>query len=229
MIITVPESKKIYYDKENSLNENNNFMFDDILDDPEIDNVALDIAAANFYKMQKQHVIDVLTELDVHNYTITVSDYGIQVDVNNHLFLPNKKLNRFDGLFHFGTVEGNCNFTGNNLTNWSMFPQVIYGNCMANFNNLKNFDGAPRNIKGKLFATKQNKKTEYPLTDENYRLYVNNQFHENFVYSIRHKKFGELKSIHESNNTCVVEIEGKKYTCMLNQVNFLGHADDLFE
>jgi hypothetical protein len=40
---------------------------------------------------------------------------------------------------------------------------MIKGNCYANFNNLKNFKGAPQ-ILGKIYATKQNKKTEYPLT-----------------------------------------------------------------
>jgi hypothetical protein len=50
MIVKVPESKKIYYNKEIALNENNNFMFDEIFDEPDINSAGLEIVASNFYK-----------------------------------------------------------------------------------------------------------------------------------------------------------------------------------
>lgn len=238
MIVKVPEYKKLYYNetytnKNMQLNESNLNRFDlDILDDDEGEELMFSdkVFHPGLLQAMEPKIKRILYQLNIVNFTIKQENnaYDFVVDVNDHLFLPNKHLNSFtQQLFRFGTVKGNCNFAGNNLQDWSLFPSRIEGNCIANFNNIKNFNGAPE-ILGKVMASKQNKKTDYPLTDENYRLYMEKRFNENFVFSKKYNKFGKLLSIHESNNTCVIEIDNDKKVCKLNEVEYLGTIENLF-
>ena len=176
----------------------------------------------------KPRVERILDELDVENYEIKCTGNGILVDVHDNLYLPNKGLNKFDSyLFHFDVVEGSCNYTGNNLTDWSFFPYVIMGNCYANFNNLKNFNGVPT-IKGKLIANKQNKKPNYPLTQINYDNFKNKNITENSVYAIPVDRFGLLCSINEDNNFCIIQFDdNSKHKFKLNEVEYLGKLENL--
>lgn len=226
MIITVPEYKKIQHisKKPSKLNES---LFDDDFDD-ETGILSSNISAEYEETELKPRVERILDELDVENYEIKCTGNGILVDVHDNLYLPNKGLNKFDSyLFHFDVVEGSCNYTGNNLTDWSFFPYVIMGNCYANFNNLKNFNGVPT-IKGKLIANKQNKKPNYPLTQINYDNFKNKNITENSVYAIPVDRFGLLCSINEDNNFCIIQFDdNSKHKFKLNEVEYLGKLENL--
>lgn len=226
MIITVPESKKIQHININnkSLNES---MFDD-WDDDETGILTSNISAEYEESELKPRVERILKELDVTNYEIKCTGNGIYVDVYDHLYLPNKGLNKFDlSLFSFNFVEGSCNFTGNNLTDWNFFPRIIKGNCYANFNNIKNFNGVPE-IYGKLVANKQNKKTEYPLTHINYENFKKKKVTENSVYAIPVDRFGLLCSVNEDNNFCIIQFDdNSKQKFKLNEVEYLGKLENL--
>lgn len=226
MIITVPEYKKIQHisKKPSKLNES---LFDDDFDD-ETGILSSNISAEYEETELKPRVERILDELDVENYEIKCTGNGILVDVHDNLYLPNKGLNKFDSyLFHFDVVEGSCNYTGNNLTDWSFFPYVIMGNCYANFNNLKNFNGVPT-IKGKLIANKQNKKPNYPLTQINYDNFKNKNITENSVYAIPVDRFGLLYSINEDNNFCIIQFDdNSKQKFKLNEVEYLGKLENL--
>ena len=230
MIITVPEYKKIQHisKKPSKLNES---LFDDDFDDDFDDETGIlssNISAEYEETELKPRVERILDELDVENYEIKCTGNGILVDVHDNLYLPNKGLNKFDSyLFHFDVVEGSCNYTGNNLTDWSFFPYVIMGNCYANFNNLKNFNGVPV-IKGKLIANKQNKKPNYPLTQINYDNFKNKNITENSVYAIPVDRFGLLCSINEDNNFCIIQFDdNSKHKFKLNEVEYLGKLETL--
>lgn len=226
MIITVPEYKKIQHisKKPSKLNES---LFDDDFDD-ETGILSSNISAEYEETELKPRVERILDELDVENYEIKCTGNGILVDVHDNLYLSNKGLNKFDSyLFHFDVVEGSCNYTGNNLTDWSFFPYVIMGNCYANFNNLKNFNGVPT-IKGKLIANKQNKKPNYPLTQINYDNFKNKNITENSVYAIPVDRFGLLCSINEDNNFCIIQFDdNSKHKFKLNEVEYLGKLENL--
>ena len=229
MIITVPEYKKIQHisKKPSKLNESLFDDFDDDFDD-ETDLLSKNISIKYEETELKPRVERILDEFDVENYEIKCTGNGILVDVHDNLYLPNKGLNKFDSyLFHFDVVEGSCNYTGNNLTDWSFFPYVIMGNCYANFNNLKNFNGVPV-IKGKLIANKQNKKPNYPLTQINYDNFKNKNITENSVYAIPVDRFGLLCSINEDNNFCIIQFDdNSKQKFKLNEVEYLGKLENL--
>ena len=229
MIITVPEYKKIQHinKSKSKLNES---LFDDDWEDIHNDTgiLAANISIEYEESELKPRVERILKELDVQNYEIECTGNGILVDVHDNLYLPNKGLNKFDSqLFHFNTVEGSCNYSGNNLTDWSFFPYVIMGNCYANFNNLKNFNGVPT-IMGKLIATKQNKKPDYPLSQINYTNFKNKNITENSVYVIPVNQFGLLCSVNEDNNFCIIQFDdNKKYKFKLDEVEYLGKLENL--
>lgn len=229
MIITVPEYKKIQHTNKakSKLNES---LFGDDWDDVNDETGILsgNISAEYEENELKPRVERILDELDVENYEIKCTGNGILVDVHDNLYLSNKGLNKFNfSLFHFDVVEGSCNYTGNNLTDWSFFPYIIMGNCYANFNNLKNFNGVP-NIKGKLIANKQNKKPNYPLTQINYDNFKNKNVTENSVYAIPVDRFGLLCSVNEDNNFCIIQFDdNSKQKFKLNEVEYLGKLENL--
>ena len=228
MIIPIPENKIIKHNISKSLNES--FFDDDDLFNMENDFVN-DMSIATQKEREEENLERVekqLQQLDIENYELKCTGTGIQVDVHDHLFLPNKKLNRFIGdFFYFNVVDGNCNFSNNNLTNWNLFPKIIKGNCYANFNNLKNFNGVPI-IGGKIIATRQNKKTDYPLTQENYIKFKNTNITENSVYAIPVNKFGEIYSICEEDYSCIIKFnDNTKQKFKLNEVEYLGKIENL--
>lgn len=228
MIITVPTYKQ-KFNKNKYIKLNESLFDDDIFgeDNDESSNDTLLNTIGKEYELNtlKPRVERVLKQLSVENYEIICTGQGINVDVHDHLFLPNKKLNKLgiSSLFKFNTVDGDCVFTGNNLEDWSLFPRVIYGDCYANFNNIKTFDGAPY-IYGDIIANKQNKKSTYPLTKETYDAIVNkSSITENTVYVIPANKKGELCSISERTNTCIVKFDDNtKQKVKLNEVEYIG-------
>lgn len=228
MIIPIPENKIIKHNiSTKKLNES--FWDDDMFD--ETNSLINDLEIEDRKRLEEQDKEKVeltLQQLDVENYEIKCTGCGILVDVHDNLFLPNKKLNRFTtNLFKFNIVDGNCNFTNNGLTNWSFFPNMIKGNCYANFNNLKNFKGAPQII-GKIYATKQNKKTDYPLTQENYLHFQNNEITENSVYAIPVNRFGTIYSICEEDYSCIIKFkDNSKQKFKLNEVECLESIENL--
>lgn len=233
MIVSIPEYKKIYHNKKYKvINEG---IIDDFFDDEDNEEENDDsefISSASAKELQKIYepkILNILKYLDVQNFEIDYSKTPFLVDVYDHLYLSHKGLNKMGTLmFRFNKVFGNCNFTGNNLTDWSMFPFYIKGNCYANFNNIKNFDDAPI-IDGRLIASKQNKKTQYPLTDENYRKFRDNgKVDENAVYIKSVDKFGSLQDINESDNFCSVKLENNiTHRYKLDDVEYLGNIENL--
>ena len=229
MIISIPENKIIKHNI--NIKKLNESFFDDDLFDTQ-DDLLNDIELKTQLEIEnelKPKVERILQWLDVENYEINCTGNGILVDVHDHLFLPNKKLNHklTNTLFKFNIVDGNCNFNNNNLTDWSLFPNEIKGNCFANFNNIKNFNGAPK-VHGKIIANKQNKKTDYPLTQENYLHFQNNEITENSVYAIPVNRFGELYSICEEDNSCIIKFkDNTKQKFNLNKVEYLGNIENL--
>lgn len=222
MIYQVPKNKIVNY-KYKQLNEN---IFDDFADDENMvyDDTLLGIISEESIPKVKAF----LDYNDVYNYEIYTEGLDILVDVHNHLFLPNRKLSNIKFSFIFNTVDGNVNFSGNNLTDWSLFPRHIKGNCYASFNKIKSFDGAPV-VDGLMVADKQKTKTIYPLTQSNYEKVMHGQIVENMVYSLKYNKFGYLENINESTNECIVKCEDNKVrTCKLNEVEYIGNIDKLF-
>ena len=223
MIVRVPEYKHI-----------NESFFDDIEDD------LFDAGANADYNLQGivntkfeedtivPNVKHILDRWNVTDYDIECTGNGVIVNVNSNLYLPNKSLYKFSfNHWYFGTVEGDVYFTGNKLTSWKAFPQIIKGNCYANLNNIKNFKGAP-NVEGKMVAAKQNVKTDYPLTQENYNKRFSINVNENSVYVISKDKFGSLKDINEAKGYCVVKLENGEITkCKLNDVNCLDSITNI--
>ena len=233
MIISVPEYKKINKYNKRNISTLNESMFDDFDDDfddilGDDDYVSTNISSEYEENELKPRVERMLNELDVDNYEIKCTGHGILVDVHDNLYLSNKGLNRMGmQLFKFNEVDGSCNMTGNNLSDWTVFPYIIHGNCYANFNNIKTFDGAPK-VLGKMIANKQNKKPKYPLTNDNYLKFKSNQLHENDVYVIKNNKFGILYSIQENVNTCIVKFnDNTKQKFNLNEVEYLGNIENL--
>ena len=209
----------------------NESFFDDLEDDLFNDSDE-SISSLINTKYEEETVLPELKNLlekwSINDYEYECTGNGIRVDVNESLYLPNMKLNKFSfNDWYFGTVNGDVYYTGNNLTSWKAFPENIKGNCYAALNKLKNFNGAP-NVSGKMIAEKQNTKTDYPLTQENY----NNRFrigtNENSVYVISQDTFGTLKDINESKKYCVVKLDnGNIVKCRLNDVNCLAPITDL--
>lgn len=230
MIVSIPNYKIIKHNiSSNVLNEG---FFDDIADEYFQDTYFQEEGERlqKEYEEERKHKVEaILKQLDIlSNYDIICSGHGILVDIHDNLFLPNRGLNRFDtDLFKFNIVEGNCNFSNNNLTNWDFFPNIIKGNCYANFNNIKNFNGVP-SIGGTIFAERQKKRTDYPLTQENYDKFKSNKLTENSVYAIPVNRFGELYSICEEDNSCIVQFNNNtKQKFNLNQVEYLGNIENL--
>lgn len=231
MIIRVPEHKKIYYSqvlKDNTLNESKGIRgLNDLLGDDRMRSLR-DKFQWEYVESLIPHAKEMLYYLDVTNYDIEVKFDGLVVNVNDHLFLPNRNLNVFKNeVFTFGEVKGNVNLSGNKLTDWTIFPKIIYGNCEAQYNFIKSFDGAPE-VHGKMRADRQNKKPRYPLTDENYRLYCDGQLTENYVYLLDENTIGKLKSINENDGTCIVSVNGKNHVYDLDRVEYFGNIENLF-
>lgn len=230
MIVTVPTYKKIYPTYNNKVRSLNESIFDDddVLDSDEsqVSEIIYKDYEENTLKPKVEHLLD---ELEVENYEIKCTGNGIYVDVHDNLYLSNKHLDRMGTLnFQFDYVEGSCNYTGNNLPDWALFPLIIGGNCYCNFNNIKDFNGVPT-IHGKLIANKQNKKPKYPLTDENYRQYLSNRLQENRVYSLKDNKYGTLMNINENQNYCIIKYDDEtKQKCKLNEVEYISNLENLF-
>ena len=230
MIIRIPENKNIYY--KHHLNEGffDDEFFDEIDTKDEIgDELGRTLTKSYEEETLKPYVEKILKQLGVENFEITCTGNSIvSVDVHDHLYLPNKKLNNLSfTAFYFNKVDGNCNYNGNNLTDWKKFPKYIGGNLYANFNNLKNFEGSPI-VTGNVIANKQNKKTDYPLTNDNYINFKNYNITENSVFALPINKIGELYSICENDNTCIIEFKDKsRQKFKLNDIEYLGNLENL--
>jgi hypothetical protein len=160
MIYTIPKNKKINFN--NKLYESDESLSDLFNDDDVFDlNNKMDgleeidgLVREEIAKQNLKKVENLLYTLGVENFELTVEKDLILVDVHDHLYLPNKHLNKFSkNLFKFNIVDGNCNFNNNNLTDWSFFPAIIKGNLYANLNNIKNFNNAPV-VYGNIYATR---------------------------------------------------------------------------
>lgn len=246
MIVRIPKHKKRLnesffddmfdeHDPEEISSDNDNSFFDDDLNMDDIAAQSVQDEVVTTYGKEyeentvKPKVEKLMDYWDVENYDLTCTGKGVQIDVHNHLYLPNKKLYTFnDPEWFFGTVDGNVIFTNNKLSSWKLFPKIIKGDCIANFNNIKNFIGVPE-IYGYIDAVKQNKKTDYPLTQENYNNRYNlNNIKENSVYIISKDMFGTLKNINESKSYCVVkDINGYLHKCKLDDINCLTSITNL--
>lgn len=229
MIIKVPNYKKLY---EHHLNES--FFDDDLFADDE-DEVIGDEYGQKLTKQYeeetlKPYVEKILRQLDVENFEITTTGNGIlSVDVHDNLYLPNRNLNNLTfTTFMFNNVDGDCNFNNNKLTDWSKFPLFVGGNLYANFNLLKNFQGVPQ-VNGKLFVNKQLKKPDYPLTQENYNKFLTyGKITENTVFALPVNKIGELYSICENDNSCIIKFkDNSRQKFKLNEVEYLGNLENL--
>ena len=228
MIIRVPNSKKIQKLLKTPINVNEGF-FDSPEQKQQVSGASVSARQGATYlkkHAEEQEIPKIerfLNLFDILNYKIECTGNGIFVDVQDHLFLPNKKLTGFPG-FKFRYVEGNCNLSGNRFTDFSQFPRRIGGSCLANFNYIKSFQGAPDYIGGNLIANKQKVKPVYPLTKENYDRYMHDEdLLENRVYVISENDYGELQSINEDNNTCVVLMnDGHLITTPTNNADCMG-------
>ena len=206
MIITVPENKKIVNEAFNfsKLKKNNdefvNSQFNKI-----------------YEETLKDKVIQFLEYYNVQNYDIFATGNGLNVDVYDHLYLPNKNLREFK-LFKFNKVTGDCNLSGNKFTDFTQFPKYILGNCIANNNYIKNFKGIGL-VKGELLACKQKVKTDYILNTDNYLKYKNNLLECN-VYVKPIDKIGKVVNI-LNENYCIVNINNNFYKFKTNEVEIV--------
>lgn len=82
----------------------------------------------------EKKVIDILNFLDIYdNYELIFKDI-VYINIHNHLSITNvKKLSQLINIniCRFNEVDGDCNFSNNDLTDWSLFPLYIKGNCIA--------------------------------------------------------------------------------------------------
>jgi hypothetical protein len=86
-------------------------------------------------------------------------------------------------------------------------------------------------IEGDLVAGNQKKvKTKYPLTKENYKLYMEGKLLENKVYVISKNEYGELLDINESQNTCSVLLQDNSILeCLTSDVDCLESTYNLLK
>ena len=154
MIIQVPDTKKIQKLSKNPICVNEGF-FNEPTQKQEISGAskAAQQGATYLRKLAEESKIPEIEKFlkyyDITNYEIECTGKGIFVDVNDNLYLPNKKLTGFPG-FKFRNVQGTCNFSGNRFTDFSQFPRRIEKSCLANFNYIKSFQNAPEYIGGNL-------------------------------------------------------------------------------
>ena len=212
MIIQVPDTKKIQKLSKNPIYVNEGF-FNEPTQKQEISgaSMAAQKGATYMRKLAEEAKIPEIEKFlkyyDITNYEIECTGKGIFVDVNDNLYLPNKKLTGFPG-FKFRYVQGTCNFSGNRFTDFSQFPRRIEKSCMANFNYIKSFQNAPEYIGGNLIATKQKVKPIYPLTKENYEKFINGEdLLENRIWLVKEKEYGTLININEKENNCHVQLD----------------------
>ena len=159
---------------------------------------------------EKEEVEKWLRQYSVNDAEIICTGHGIEVNVDNHLYLANLKLTELPTFFTFNVIKGDCNLANNRFTSFKTFPRNIQGDCIATFNRIKNFDGAP-NVIGTMFAEKQRVKTEYPLTDDNYREWRSSIDEKCIVQIYPSNEYGILKNINESKHEATVLIEGGSF------------------
>lgn len=207
-IIRVPQHKKLTKLYEYNTNQNNpqlNEGFFDNDDNEEIfsDNTDDDLIQNNIYQeIEKDDIPKVeewLNQNKIESYDIRTTGKGIEVDVHEHLSLPNHRLLSIPNIFRFNAVEGNCNFANNKFTSFKFFPRIIYGDCNASFNYISDFSFAPV-VHGKMYALKQKVRTKYPLSHENYLKYIKNPdafIQERQIVQLKNGEYGSLIGINE--------------------------------
>lgn len=168
----------------------------------------------------------------VINYDLTIESDGVHITVNSDLFLANCQLQSIPSYIMFDFVNGNVNFSNNKLTSFRGFPRKICGNLIASYNMITDFTDCPITyLEGDLVAGNQKKvKTKYPLTKENYKLYMEGKLLENKVYVISKDEYGELLDINESQNTCSVLLQDNSILeCLTSDVDCLESTYNLLK
>lgn len=146
------------------------------------------------------------------------------VDWNTSFVLNSRKLYAFPTFFMLRNINGHFNVSSNNLRSMKGFPTTIKGDCRCSFNFIKNFEQAPKYIGGEFEGKRQKVKTEIPLTDENYRKYINDEpIMENRVM-LKNKKgirfYGEVTNVNE--NVASVKLDnGSKVKIDFKDLNML--------
>lgn len=91
---------------------------------------------------QKIRIKNWLDEMDIQNYTI---NDNLKVDVNNHVFLQDKKLQKIP--VKFGVVQGNFEISNNLLTDLTNSPDIVKMefDCSHNYK-LRSLNGSPQEV-----------------------------------------------------------------------------------
>ena len=132
--------------------------------------------------------LDVYKSIDLHSYNLT----------DNEL----RK-------FHFGEVHGQFNVSNNNLTSLKYFPKYIGGDCICSDNRIKDFsDNNITVLKGRFVGSRQKVK-HGDMTDKAFRsqcLLCSIPQNENLVKTVSSSEYGELVSVNEKDNSCLVRL-----------------------
>lgn len=187
----------------------------------------------SFYQAEtgvsEQEIEDCKKFLDfwnVKNYEIVKSTTDFKVNVDGFVWLPNCKMKSIP--FKFGKVHGDFNVAGNDLKSYANFPDVVEGNLIFGFNRFKNFNGLRTVVSGNIVAAKQKVKTQYPLTTDNYKKFIEGTLLENRVVTSSGKS-GELVSILEEIGQCKIRLDenGEENFYDVNEVYCLGSIESL--
>lgn len=120
------------------------------------------------------------------------------------------KISKIPSIIKFKHVNGNFNIALNYLEDMSNLPEEITGQLNISMNNIKNFNNSSVKKVGVLSAKQQRVKTDYPLTEENYKLFLDGRLSENVVFAGPCKKCGVLTKIDEKEGIAYIKFKDNK-------------------
>lgn len=151
----------------------------------------------------------------------------VTVDVDGDVILYNMHISKIPACIRFGKVTGDFIISSNDLETMEGLPVEVGGVLNIMKNKIKSFDGSTVKSCMALEGQPQKVKTDYPLTDENYKLFLQGELSENVVFVGDEKMRGILTNINERENIASVQLsENVTVRCSLDKV-YPMHASAL--
>lgn len=222
-IISVPEHRKLKCLHESkTVNEG---FFDDI-DDIGGDIDAVQDLSDTYTQVAKEKYSEQIKKemdrLNVVNYHCDYSVYPIAIDVRGPIDLSNRKMSSLPDFFYFRTIFGDCTISNNRFTSMKQWPREILGDLVGTSNFISAFD-SKISVKGDVYMERQFVRTDYKLTDANWRKYMNDTLMENRCYIPETNEYGNLESIDELGETCKISLDnGQVKTFLTEDVDYIN-------